>query len=82
MVGVLQMALKIAELGHYVASPAACQYWMAALEEEMFQQGDAELAGKLHVSPLCDRTKAGISSAQVTGQYKLCRATFSLQNHA
>ncbi len=36
--------------------------WVQALEAEFFQQGDAERALGLPISPLCDRNKEGKGS--------------------
>jgi hypothetical protein len=35
------------------------------LEEELFRQGDKEKAAGLSVSPLMDRSKAGVTKSQV-----------------
>ena len=40
---------------------------MALLEEEMFLQGDKERELGISISPLCDRTKVGVSKSQVRG---------------
>ncbi|MEW5305766.1 MAG: hypothetical protein WDW36_008285 [Sanguina aurantia] len=61
----LQMALKLADLGHLSAPLHVHLRWVAALEEEFFRQGDAEKACGLPVSPLFDRTKPGITKSQV-----------------
>ncbi|MEW5317249.1 MAG: hypothetical protein WDW38_008563 [Sanguina aurantia] len=61
----LQMALKLADLGHLSAPLHVHLRWVAALEEEFFRQGDAEKACMLPVSPLFDRTKPGITKSQV-----------------
>jgi hypothetical protein len=39
--------------------------WLAALQEEMFRQGDQEKALRLTTSPLCDRETMGITQSQV-----------------
>jgi cAMP-specific phosphodiesterase 4 len=59
------MALKVADLGHNSAPLAVNIKWVDVLEEEMFQQGDKEKEQGLPVSPLCDREKSGVTSAQV-----------------
>ncbi len=41
--------------------------WVAALEEELFQQGDAERLAGLPISPLFDRAKQGVSKSQASG---------------
>ncbi|KAA6423303.1 MAG: 3,5-cyclic-nucleotide phosphodiesterase [Trebouxia sp. A1-2] len=61
----LQMALKCADLGHLAAPWAVHQKWVAALEEELFRQGDNEKQLQMLVSPLMDRTKGGITKSQV-----------------
>jgi hypothetical protein len=66
-----QMALKCADLSH-ICSPLPIHLkWVAALEEEMFRQGDKEKAAGLQPSPLCDRAKIGISKSQVCLQTTL-----------
>jgi hypothetical protein len=63
------MALKCADLSH-ICSPLPIHLkWVAALEEEMFRQGDKEKTAGLHVSPLCDREKVGITKSQVVRTY-------------
>lgn len=69
----LQMALKCADLGHLAAPWAVHQKWVAALEEELFRQGDNEKQLQMLVSPLMDRTKGGITKSQVS-QLDLRRA--------
>ena len=61
----LQMALKLSDLGHLAASREVHMRWVQALEEEFFLQGDAERAAGLPISPLCDRTKVGVTKSQV-----------------
>lgn len=61
----LQMALKISDLGHIAAPLALHLKWVAALEQEFFLQGDAERSLGLPISPLCDRTKEGVTKSQV-----------------
>ncbi len=39
--------------------------WVHALEEEFFRQGDEERARSMPISPLCDRTKDGVTKSQV-----------------
>lgn len=65
VLGVLQMCLKCADLGHVTLSWSQHSRWVERLEEEMFRQGDQERARGLPVSPLMDRSKQGISKAQV-----------------
>ncbi|KAK9814122.1 hypothetical protein WJX72_000962 [[Myrmecia] bisecta] len=61
----LQTALKVADISHLACSFSVHETWLRRLEEEFFKQGDAELLNKLPVSPLMNRTKAGISKSQV-----------------
>ena len=60
----LQMAVKIADLGHIMAEPNVHLKWVYALEEENFRQGDQEKAIFGEASPLMDRQGKGISSGQ------------------
>eukprot|EP00798_Chlamydomonas_sp_ICE-L_P023999 gene23999-9571_t len=61
----LQVALKMADLGHLSAKLEVHLKWVTLLEEEFFLQGDSEMAKGLPVSTLSDRTKQGISKTQV-----------------
>eukprot|EP00798_Chlamydomonas_sp_ICE-L_P023521 gene23521-9044_t len=61
----LQVALKMADLGHLSAKLPVHLKWVAALEEEFFRQGDSEKLRALPASPLFDRTKKGITKSQV-----------------
>ncbi|KAG2497676.1 hypothetical protein HYH03_004414 [Edaphochlamys debaryana] len=61
----LQLALKVADIGHLGSELGVHKRWLAALEEEFFLQGDREKALGLPISPLFDRTKAGVSKSQV-----------------
>ncbi|KAJ9521684.1 hypothetical protein QJQ45_015392, partial [Haematococcus lacustris] len=61
----LQMALKCSDLGHLAAPLPVHLAWVSRLEAEFFTQGDAERAHGLPISPLCDRTKQGITKSQV-----------------
>lgn len=61
---VLQIALKVSDLGHLCAPLPVHLKWVAALEEELFRQGDQEKAAGLAVSALMDRTKAGVTKSQ------------------
>ncbi len=60
------MALKCADLGHLTAPLSVHLKWVSGLEEEFFKQGDAERAQGLPISPLCDRTKEGVTKSQVS----------------
>jgi hypothetical protein len=39
--------------------------WVSSLEEEFFLQGDRERQMGVPLSPLCDRTKQGVTKSQV-----------------
>ncbi|GFH21958.1 phosphodiesterase [Haematococcus lacustris] len=60
----LKMALKCSDLGHLAAPFPVHLAWVSRLEAEFFEQGDAERALGLPISPLCDRTKQGITKSQ------------------
>eukprot|EP00193_Tetraselmis_chui_P005638 CAMPEP_0177759646 /NCGR_PEP_ID=MMETSP0491_2-20121128/4842_1 /TAXON_ID=63592 /ORGANISM="Tetraselmis chuii, Strain PLY429" /LENGTH=999 /DNA_ID=CAMNT_0019275487 /DNA_START=135 /DNA_END=3134 /DNA_ORIENTATION=- len=55
----LQMAMKVADLGHCMLPTEQHARWVEALQEEMFRQGDREKELHLEVSPLMDREKTG-----------------------
>eukprot|EP00191_Tetraselmis_sp_GSL018_P005116 CAMPEP_0177615596 /NCGR_PEP_ID=MMETSP0419_2-20121207/23551_1 /TAXON_ID=582737 /ORGANISM="Tetraselmis sp., Strain GSL018" /LENGTH=926 /DNA_ID=CAMNT_0019113287 /DNA_START=322 /DNA_END=3102 /DNA_ORIENTATION=+ len=57
----LQMALKAADIGHTYAQWDVHYRWCKALEDEMFAQGDLEIAHKLPISPLMNRKQPGCS---------------------
>mmetsp|Transcript_30321 Transcript_30321/g.85696 ORF Transcript_30321/g.85696 Transcript_30321/m.85696 type:complete len:505 (+) Transcript_30321:404-1918(+) len=61
----LKVALKVADLGHLSAPNHVHRQWVERLQEEFFCQGDREKALNLPVSPLMDRTKPGITTAQL-----------------
>jgi cAMP-specific phosphodiesterase 4/high affinity cAMP-specific and IBMX-insensitive 3',5'-cyclic phosphodiesterase 8 len=61
---VLQMVLKVADMSHLTYDFDLHRSWVERLQEEMFRQGDDELALGLPPSALCDRTKPGITSSQ------------------
>ena len=44
-------------------NPKPCR-WVRQLQEEFFQQGDQERALGLSISPLMDRTRAGVAKSQ------------------
>ena len=52
---------------HQANLPSA-QIWVQKLEEEFYLQGDLELHLGHSQSPLMDRTKAGVTKAQVGGK--------------
>ena len=55
----IQMVVKISDLGHCFARMQQHVYWSKCLEDEMFQQGDDERAENLPISPLMDRGLPG-----------------------
>ncbi|KAG2439842.1 hypothetical protein HYH02_010474 [Chlamydomonas schloesseri] len=61
----LQLAIKVADLGHLGESLEVHKRWLAGLEEEFFRQGDKEKALGIPISPLFDRGKQGVSKSQV-----------------
>ncbi|GLC47046.1 hypothetical protein PLESTM_002012800 [Pleodorina starrii] len=61
----LQVALKVADLGHLAEQMEVHKRWLAALEAEFFLQGDLERQMGLPISPLFDREKQGVSKSQV-----------------
>ncbi|GFR52553.1 hypothetical protein Agub_g15141 [Astrephomene gubernaculifera] len=61
----LQMALKVADLGHLGARLETHKRWLAGLEEEFFRQGDRERQLGMPISPLFDRAKQGVGKSQV-----------------
>ncbi|GAX86004.1 hypothetical protein CEUSTIGMA_g13420.t1 [Chlamydomonas eustigma] len=61
---VWKVALKCADLGHLASPLHVHRKWVHLLEEEMFRQGDLEKERGYAVSPLMDRSKAGITKSQ------------------
>jgi hypothetical protein len=55
----LQLFLKVADLGHCALPIKLHIRWVYRLQEEMWAQGDEEKSQGLPVSPLADRTKPG-----------------------
>ena len=51
----LQLALKVADLGHLCESLDVHLQWVHRLEDEFFLQGDRERRLGLPISPLFDR---------------------------
>jgi len=58
----LQMAIKIADVGHMMAPFEIHLKWSKLLEEEFFAQGDMEKHFGMTPSPLMDRKKPGVTS--------------------
>ncbi|KAG2437377.1 hypothetical protein HXX76_006029 [Chlamydomonas incerta] len=61
----LQIALKVADVGHLGEKLPVHQRWLAGLEEEFFRQGDKEKQLGIPISPLFDRARKGVSKGQV-----------------
>ncbi|PNW86010.1 hypothetical protein CHLRE_03g204689v5 [Chlamydomonas reinhardtii] len=61
----LQVALKVADIGHLGEDLEVHKRWLGVLEEEFFNQGDRERALGIPISPLFDRNKQGVSKSQV-----------------
>jgi hypothetical protein len=61
----LKMVLKVSDLGHLANKEVTHHAWVSRLEQEMFAQGDKEKALGISISPLMDRTKAGVSRSQI-----------------
>uniref|UniRef100_A0A061RJI1 3-cyclic-nucleotide phosphodiesterase n=1 Tax=Tetraselmis sp. GSL018 TaxID=582737 RepID=A0A061RJI1_9CHLO len=55
----LQIALKVADIGHCALPHALHLQWVRRLEEEFFLQGDREAELQIPVSPLMDRDRPG-----------------------
>eukprot|EP00873_Tetraselmis_striata_P034134 jgi/Tetstr1/454398/TSEL_004029.t2 len=60
----LQVALKVADIGHCALPLDQHTEWLQKLENEMFKQGDSERHVGLPVSPLMDRRRSGVTSAK------------------
>ncbi|GIL66224.1 hypothetical protein Vafri_19831, partial [Volvox africanus] len=60
----LQLAVKCADVGNLGRELECYKRWVYVLEEEFFLQGDKERDLGLPISPLCDRTKQGVSKSQ------------------
>jgi hypothetical protein len=65
---VLEMSvlLKCADIGHTCLPLKLHKKWVRLLEEEYFNQGDAERSNNISISPLFDRTQNGITTSQST----------------
>eukprot|EP00932_Pfiesteria_piscicida_P017553 SRR837773.4432.p1 GENE.SRR837773.4432~~SRR837773.4432.p1 ORF type:complete len:417 (-),score=87.10 SRR837773.4432:166-1350(-) len=61
----LQVAIKVADLGHLAMEWPMHLKWVDCLEREFFAQGDMESALGMSVSFLMDRNKPGPSQTQV-----------------
>ncbi|PNW87229.1 hypothetical protein CHLRE_02g114100v5 [Chlamydomonas reinhardtii] len=60
----MQLALKVADIGHLGEDLEVHCKWLSGLEEEFFRQGDKEKELGLPISPLFDRAKQGVSKSQ------------------
>jgi len=56
---ILQLALKVADIGHTATPMGQHIRWVQRLQDEFFAQGDMERANAITISPLMDRTKSG-----------------------
>mmetsp|Transcript_3441 Transcript_3441/g.4643 ORF Transcript_3441/g.4643 Transcript_3441/m.4643 type:complete len:233 (-) Transcript_3441:81-779(-) len=54
----LQMAIKVADIGHTTLHHEEHLAWVQGLQEEFFLQGDMEREKKMGISPLCDRSRS------------------------
>eukprot|EP00192_Tetraselmis_astigmatica_P002251 CAMPEP_0117695216 /NCGR_PEP_ID=MMETSP0804-20121206/28015_1 /TAXON_ID=1074897 /ORGANISM="Tetraselmis astigmatica, Strain CCMP880" /LENGTH=1002 /DNA_ID=CAMNT_0005509261 /DNA_START=216 /DNA_END=3225 /DNA_ORIENTATION=- len=57
---VLQMAMKVADLGHCMLPIEQHVQWVGELQEEMFVQGDHEREQGIPISPMMDRNSKGV----------------------
>eukprot|EP00899_Mesostigma_viride_P002150 jgi/Mesvir1/11936/Mv00270-RA.1 len=62
----LQMALKAADMGHAAKPLAIHKEWARRANEEFYNQGDAERALSLQVSPFMDRMNNQVPRSQVS----------------
>lgn len=61
---VLQIAIKVADLGHLALPMDIHSVWLERLQEEFFDQGDREKAAGLRPSPLMDRDLPGLCAPE------------------
>ena len=62
---VLPLCIKCADLAHVTLPWKQHREWVKRLEQEFFLQGDAERNKGIRISPMMDRTKPGVSAAQI-----------------
>jgi len=65
LVHLLQIVMKVADLGHLSLDWSLHCRWVHLLEEELFSQGDKEKQLGFPISFLMDRSKPGASATQV-----------------
>jgi len=77
----MEMAIKVADLGHTALPQAAHVTWVEGLQEEFFRQGDEEKRRRFPISPLCNRHKLRNGPAageNQTGFFEvICKPMFS-----
>eukprot|EP00899_Mesostigma_viride_P006444 jgi/Mesvir1/15800/Mv03361-RA.2 len=61
----LQISLKIADIGHSAKPLATHLEWSSRVTEEFYKQGDLEMAANLAVSPFMDRHTNNMPKSQV-----------------
>eukprot|EP00899_Mesostigma_viride_P014695 jgi/Mesvir1/23226/Mv21742-RA.1 len=61
----MQLALKVSDIGHAAKPLAVHQEWSRRVTEEFYKQGDAEREAKLDVSPFMDRFNNSMPRSQV-----------------
>eukprot|EP00899_Mesostigma_viride_P028312 jgi/Mesvir1/8666/Mv02607-RA.2 len=61
----LQISLKIADIGHSAKPLATHLEWSSRVTEEFYKQGDLEMAANLAVSPFMDRHTNNVPKSQL-----------------
>eukprot|EP00899_Mesostigma_viride_P019339 jgi/Mesvir1/27406/Mv07206-RA.1 len=61
----MQIALKVADIGHAAKKLDIHKQWTAAITEEFYLQGDKERAAGLKVSPFMDRETNNLAKSQL-----------------
>eukprot|EP00899_Mesostigma_viride_P004951 jgi/Mesvir1/14457/Mv11504-RA.1 len=61
----LQLVLKVADIGHSAKPLAVHVEWSRRVNEEFYKQGDAERLARLEVSPFMDRFKNNVPKSQL-----------------